>query len=71
MCLDKQYKKVLLITSVPTVKYMLIPEEWYHIIRYNPRLTRVPSKVNFKNRGFQTKLKLIVITFISLSKSIV
>ena len=71
MCLDKQYKKVLLITSVPTVKYMLIPEEWYNIIRYNPRLTWVPSKVNFKNRGFQTKLKPIVITFISLSKSIV
>ena len=71
MCLDKQYKKVLLIISVPAAKYMLIPEEWYHIIRYNLRLTWAPSKVNFKNRGFQTKLKPIVIPFISLSKSIV
>ena len=71
MWLDKQYKKVLLIPSVPTVKYVLIPEEWYHITRYNLRLRWVPSKVNFKNRGFQTKLKPIVITVISLSKSIV
>ena len=54
MCLDKQYKKVPLITSVPTVKYMLIPEEWYHIIRYNLRLACVPSKINFKKGGFQT-----------------
>ena len=48
----------------------LIPEKWYHI-RHNLRLRWVPSKVNFKNKGFQTKLKPIVITFISLSKSIV
>ena len=56
----RQAMQVFLIPSVPTVKYMPIPEECYHITRYNLRLTWVPSKVNFKNRGFQTKLKPIV-----------
>ena len=57
LCLDRKYEKGLLITSVPTVKYVPIPEKWYHIIRNNLRLRWMPSIVHFKNRDFQTELK--------------
>ena len=49
LCLDMQHEEGLLMTSMSTVKHVLIPEKWYHITSHNLRLRCVPSIVNFKN----------------------